>query len=265
MCTIIVLNQMNRTYPLIIAANRDEFYARPTRPPFLLSRHPPVFAGQDLEKGGTWLGVTPSGLACGLVNQRTNQHQPDARSRGEIILTALCHQSLVEARHYLDGLTLADYNPFHLLIADHRSAWVMNGHKRHAWHRLPPGISVLTNGGLNSSSFPKVARVHQLLSDLPNDPTAIFERLTQVLADDWTPDEFPGFEGSELGVEIQRTLHAICVKTPQYGTRSSTILALSSTEPTRFLYADGSPRDALFKDVYPDLVAEYASEGPTGI
>ena len=97
------------------------------------------------------------------------------------------------------------------------------------------------------------------------EPAAILKKLTHVLADDWTPDEFPAFEGSELDVEIQRALHAICVKTPQYGTRSSTIIALSSKEVTRFLYADGSPRDALFKDIYPDLSAEHASLDPTGV
>ena len=249
MCTIIILNRMTSAYPLIVAANRDEFYSRPTRSPGFLSMQPPIFGGQDLEKGGTWLGVTGSGVVCGLVNQRTAHQKTGARSRGEVVLTALKKNSVEAARRYLDDLNLDDYNPFHILVADHGAAWIMSGYPHRSWHQLPPGLSVLTNGGLNADTFPKVNRIRHLLRSSATHHPKLFSQLKRVLADQWMPDTFQAFEGAGLDEHTQRALHAVCVKTPMYGTRSATIVGLSSTVPNQFYHADGCPSDIPFVDL----------------
>ena len=249
MCTIIILNQMNSVYPLIVAANRDEFYSRPTRSPSFLATQPTIFGGRDLEKGGTWLGVTGSGFICGLVNQRTVHQKTGARSRGEVVLTALEAGTVKSAQGYLEHLNLGDYNPFHILVADHRSAWIMSGHPRRSWHQLPPGLSILTNGGLNAQAFPKVNRIQDLLSSPATHELELFIQLQSVLADEWMPDTFQAFEGTGLDEDTQRALHSVCVKTPLYGTRSSTIVGLSPTESIQFHHADGCPSDVPFIDL----------------
>ena len=103
MCTIVVASRLRADFPLLVAANRDEFLGRPALPP--AERSPGLIAGVDLEKGGTWLGATRAGLFVGLTNQHTEHLLgPAPRSRGEVVLGALEAGSLDAALALLRGL-----------------------------------------------------------------------------------------------------------------------------------------------------------------
>src|SRR6476661_554074 len=90
MCTIVALHGVRNDYPLVLATNRDEFYARPSSGPVRLLEQPRTVGGQDLRAKGTWMGVTREGLFVGVTNQRS-WHPPDPkkRSRGELVINAL--------------------------------------------------------------------------------------------------------------------------------------------------------------------------------
>ena len=80
-------------FPLIIAANRDEFHARPTASSHFWEHHPDLLAGTDLQAGGTWLGVTRNGNIAGLTNIRApGTDRSDAMTRGDLVINALLNQ-----------------------------------------------------------------------------------------------------------------------------------------------------------------------------
>ena len=105
MCTILAFHRVHPDASLVIAANRDEFYARPTAPPHLLDAERHIYGGKDLQAGGTWLGVTPDGLFVAVTNQRTlTPPDPSRHSRGELVLQALRCTSLAEVRALIASL-----------------------------------------------------------------------------------------------------------------------------------------------------------------
>ena len=113
MCILFIANKMRRDFPLIIAANRDEFYARPTAPSEFWNSHPTVLAGRDLEAGGTWMGVTRNGMISALTNVREPHNlKQNAISRGELVanwlsLNASTSKDKVEndSEHYLSPVS----------------------------------------------------------------------------------------------------------------------------------------------------------------
>ena len=94
MCILFIARDQRKDFPLIIAANRDEFHARPAKASHIWSSHPPIFAGKDLKAGGTWMGVTRSGRIAALTNIRQpGKERQDAKTRGELVVDYLTHTS----------------------------------------------------------------------------------------------------------------------------------------------------------------------------
>src|SRR5262245_31165887 len=90
MCTIGILHRPDNPHPLVVIANRDEFYARPARPPEILDQAAGVAGGVDAQSGGTWLGVTRGGRIVAVTNQRAAAPPvPGVRSRGAAVREAL--------------------------------------------------------------------------------------------------------------------------------------------------------------------------------
>ena len=119
MCTIVALHGLRPDLPLVIAANRDEAYARPATGAIRLSESPRIVGGRDTLAGGTWMGVTPSGLLVGVTNQRTGKPPgADKRSRGALVMAALAAGTLAEVRALLAATDARLYNPFNLLVGD---------------------------------------------------------------------------------------------------------------------------------------------------
>lgn len=244
MCTIIILRDVARDYPVVIAANRDEYYARPTQAPAPIERAPAI-AGIDLEKGGSWMGATRGGFFVGLTNQRTFRPAEAARrSRGEVVLECLELGEREAVRRHLAGLDAAAFNPFNLIAGDATGldcAYVRDGGVELV--EVPGGLSVLPNDVLDSPEFPKVDRARELLGDdlgaLPW--PELVDRLKRALGDHHKPP-VEGDRGAipEAHVAtVRRELGALCVHTPVYGTRSFTACALSHARTERFVFAEG--------------------------
>src|ERR1700733_6954873 len=119
MCLILIAWRVHPEYPCVLAANRDEFHARPAAPAQWWTDKPRILAGRDLNAGGTWLGLTRSGRLAALTNYRdSGRRAPDAPSRGGLV-TAILDSSSCTADDlaYLGGVG-ATYNGFSLIFTD---------------------------------------------------------------------------------------------------------------------------------------------------
>jgi uncharacterized protein with NRDE domain len=236
MCTLILLDRVVPGVPLVVAANRDEFLKRPAAPPALfrpsVAGRAAFVAPQDLEAGGTWMGVNESGLFVGLTNRRVANLDRSRRSRGLLVRDGLGFRSTRELLAGLEPALETRYNPFHLLAADgERTALVSCGADGMRWRELEPGIHVVGNRDEDEAPAGKVSRVRAAAERI--DPGAPWEevaaRLNEVLSDHGDPDPFEN----------------ACVHSAEYGTRSSALIALG---PARRGYwvAEGPPCRAKF-------------------
>ncbi len=226
MCTLIVLNRVHPDLPVVLAANRDELFARRAQGPRVLVDAPRVVGGRDAVAGGTWLGLTPTGFFVGVTNEAGVAPRPGLESRGQLVLDLLRRGSVGAGRAWLRTLRADAYNPFYLLFGDADGVWV--AHRRGAELHLeavPAGVHVLPNGPLNSARFPKVARVRGLLESPPRGRAALIDQLRGALSDD-----------------------AVCVRGSIYGTRSASIVALRPGGVAFYLHAEGAPDFAPFED-----------------
>lgn len=260
MCTLVVASRLRPDLPLLVAANRDEFLGRPARPPSEL--RPGLFAGVDLEKGGTWLGATASGLFVGLTNQHTEHLLgPAPRSRGEVVLGALQAGSLDRALDVLREVETDLYNPFNLLVGDAERLVVAYSWRgpRMELLDLPPGLHVLANDALGSPLYPKTRRADALARPLlERDWSELGPALGTMLGDHALPplpvpataDPPPATVPDEVALPVcdrelrpvARALQSLCVHTDRgYGTRSATLLAVGQGGLSHYLFADGAP------------------------
>ncbi|MBZ4415695.1 NRDE family protein [Myxococcus sp. RHSTA-1-4] len=257
MCTIVILRQVHPEWPLVLAANRDEFYARPATGPQILRESPRAVGGRDVERGGTWMGVTNEGLFVGLTNQRGGRGQgPAPRSRGEVVLRALEMGGVEAIERYLDTLPGDEFLPFNLLYGDARVlrvAYARSGERRLRREDVPPGIHVLPNDVLDAPALPKVERARMLAAEVAHRPWPELEAgLKALLADPTLPalEQVPVPEaGEDLPRDFLRQLQALCIRTPLYGTRSSTIVALKPGHVGHYLATEVAPGQGPWSDV----------------
>lgn len=218
MCLIVVGWRVHADYPLVIAANRDEFHARPSAAAGFWPGEPDILGGRDLEAGGTWLGATRSGHFAAVTNVREPSQPSGRRSRGA--LTAEFLRSASSPADYAANLVLDDYAGFNLLLADNDSLLYLSN--RDAEPRpLAPGIYGVSNHRLDTP-WPKLLKTRQhfaaALGHLP-DPDACFELLADRAIE---PDESLPATGVPLPWE--RLLSAVFVQSADYGTRASSVL-----------------------------------------
>ena len=240
MCILMVIHQGVPGYPMVVAANRDEYYDRPTRGPHQLAHAPMIWGGQDIRAGGTWLGVNAHGLVIGLTNRRMREDQdndPQRRSRGLLCLEALHRSTAAEAAEFLVNEPPERYNPFNLLIMDtHELLWAAYEGKAHI-RRLEPGLHILANGNINDFDTVRIRRARRLLEHTAYPEwRCCLPLLEQVCRD------------HELGVQDRET---ICMHRDyeRYGTVSSTILALTSeVAGSVYHYAAGQPCTIRYED-----------------
>ena len=221
------------------------------RPPVVLHESPRIVGGRDELYGGTWMGATERGLFVGITNQRSyGLGASSLRSRGEVVLEALRAGDTGGVTRMLEALDPSAYNSFNLLYGDAaglRVAYSRREGTRVEIEAVPDGVHVLPNDCLDSGVFPKVERARALA------PTSgPVEELAAVLRDHDRPpldqvEDPPA--GSRFTRELVRELHALCIHTPAYGTRSSTIVALAPGRVARYLFADGPPCTAALEDV----------------
>ncbi|MBC3868650.1 NRDE family protein [Undibacterium oligocarboniphilum] len=232
MCLIVFAWKLIPGTPLLAAANRDEFYDRPAAPASWWPEAPSVYAGRDLQSGGTWLGIqagentdAPARKFAAITNVRAPADKRDAApSRGELVANYL--QSNVSAQDYIADLrdTVGDYNGFNLLVGDQQDLiWFSNRHQDNPLNgvSLPAGIYGLSNAALDTCWHKVVktkAEFASLLCQLaPED--AFFEMLANT-------NQAPDCRLPDTGVsfEMERLLSSPCIVSSDYGTRVSTLV-----------------------------------------
>jgi uncharacterized protein with NRDE domain len=223
MCTLAVAFQVDRRFPLVVAANRDERLGRPAETWALRDGPLPYAAPRDLQAGGTWIGVSASGLFAAVTNFHTGQSpDPARRSRGELVPLALSAPDAAGARRLLAGRDAAGWNPFHLLVAGPGEAflWWFDGESR-SLDPLAPGLHIVTERSPDG-----------------RDPRGEAVRARWPV--DLAPASLSALLATHDAVDAGR---AICVHgDPVYGTRSSALLRLGASLATSELYvADGPP------------------------
>ncbi len=231
MCLIFVAWRALPDYPLVVAANRDEFFARPTAVADFWPEAPALLAGRDLEAGGTWMGVTRSGRFAALTNFRDPaQMRSGLPSRGALVSGFLTSEDSAES--YLRQTTAKgrECNGYNLLLGDSNELW-WSSNVGDASRKLAPGIYGVSNHLLDTP-WPKVGAgktaLSRALDDLP-DEQGLFDLLRDdsIHADEHLPE-------TGVPLEWERLLSAAFVRSPAYGTRSSTVLVMHRSGRTVF-------------------------------
>ena len=230
MCLVLIAWRADPDYPCVLAANRDEFHARPTVRAEWWRDHPRILAGRDLTAGGTWLGLTRSGRFAALTNYR----DPDLRLREAPGITApsrgLLVTSLLESgASVAEGLTYlrevsANYNAFNVIFSDGRRLGIYESVLKRG-RELGPGIYGLSNHLLDTP-WPKVQTAKNRLQAALSGLTDTAPLLALLRDDKPASDEHLPQTG--VGLEWERLLSSAFVRAPDYGTRSSTIIRIDA-------------------------------------
>ncbi|WP_100402657.1 NRDE family protein [Bacillus sp. FJAT-42315] len=234
MCLINFQFQQHPNYKLIVAANRDEFFARPTKRAHFWEDEPQILAGRDLEKMGTWLGVTTSGRFAALTNFRDPTESTEGKwSRGDIVRSFLSGQ--MEAELFLQRLSeeKAYYPSFNVIVGTADLLWYYNN-RQDEITKMVPGIHSLSNAFLNTP-WPKTERGKQSLQSCVHnkivaDANCLFASLQS--EEQMADEELP-----QTGVSLQweRLLSSMFINSEQYGTRSSTVLTIDRNDRVQFI------------------------------
>jgi uncharacterized protein with NRDE domain len=233
MCLLLLAIQKHPDYKLVLAANRDEYYNRPTAPAAFWDEAPHLLAGKDLRAGGTWLGVTKNGRIAAITNYRDPAVEiSGAPSRGRLVSGFLLSQQ--SPRHFLEGLALEKErcNGFNLIIGERDQLyWFSN--RGDGTHKLSPGIYGLSNRLLDTP-WPKLTRSKEAMAHLiSSEKNASQDALFQMLMDRTIADDNQ-LPDTGVSLEWERILSPIFIASPTYGTRSSTIILIDRQDRVTF-------------------------------
>ena len=223
MCLIVFAWRPGHALPLVVAANRDEFHARPSLPLARWEDAPSVYAGRDLEAGGTWLGIGAEGRFAALTNIRDPAQPLGLRSRGE--LTAAFLQGEQAPLDYLHSLAhqASKYAGFNLLVGDAGQLCFFNSREGEP-RVLPAGIYGLSNARLDTP-WPKLQRAKRALTECLD--AADSEQLLNLLADP-QPASDTQLPDTGVGLATERLLSSVFIAGAHYGTRASTTLLVAA-------------------------------------
>ncbi|MCQ6274939.1 NRDE family protein [Bacillus sp. V3B] len=229
MCLILFAYKKHPKYTLIVAANRDEFYQRSTAPVHYWRDHPEILAGRDLEKMGTWMGITTDGRFSALTNYRNPAELTEGkRSRGELVSEALNYKG--DVKQYMQTL-ISNRNLFpgyNLLAGDVNNLYYYSNIEN-TLQNLGPGIYGVSNHLLNTE-WPKVEKGKKGLSKIliDNEENLVEKLLTLLQNADPAPDHL--LPNTGVSLDWERRLSSLFIKSEDYGTRSSTILFMTDQE-----------------------------------
>ncbi len=225
MCLILFAYRSHPRYRLVVAANRDEFYARATAPLAYWKDSPELLAGRDLEAGGAWMGMTRSGRFAAVTNFRDpTRLRPGAPSRGELVSGYL--QAELSPRHWLETLApgARAYNGFNLLAGDRDNLWYFSNHDGPP-RAVNPGVHGLSNHLLDSP-WPKVEQGRRRLAEIiTRDTEPDLEALFRILEDRHIPPD-TSLPATGVGLAKERMLAPAFIESASYGTRSSSLLLI---------------------------------------
>lgn len=233
MCLIAFAWRAHPRYPLILAANRDEFHHRPTVAAGFWPDAPQLLAGRDQQQGGSWCGITRQGRIAAVTNYRDpSLPELGKRSRGHLVRDyllgsddAMRHAQKVESHK-------PQFSDFNLLLGDRESLFYV-GSRSPGPTRLTPGIHGLSNGRLDMA-WPKVRHACAGLEKLMQQSDIAIDELFAVLgsrriaADAELPD-------TGIGLQMERFLSAPFIVSDGYGTRASTLILMGAEDEARFV------------------------------
>jgi uncharacterized protein with NRDE domain len=233
MCLLALFFRVVEDAPVIVGANREEFYARGGDPPHLLDGPVRIIAGTDPTAGGTWLGLNEHGVVIAVTNRRKSNLPARPRSRGlltrDLLSCASASEAIDRAARELDGGHYAGCN---LLCADSEKAAVIHSADWLRVRPLPPGIHVLANCDVND---PGDRRVQYALGRLARQKYGCGQQVVMAL--------------EELCAESGTDGPPICFRLPDRGTVSSSIIAVRSPLSSGvYLHAQGSPDTTPYAD-----------------
>jgi len=224
MCLIVFAYKSHPKYKFIFAANRDEFYDRPTEQADYWKDNPELLAGKDLQAGGTWMGITKKGRFAAVTNYRDLKNiKEDAPSRGMLTLDFV--NDNISAEKYYENIkpSLQDYNGFNLILGSVDELFYFSTHIN-GIKKLEPGIYGLSNATLNTD-WPKVKKSKDVLSVLlKNDEIHPWELLS--ILNDTRQAKEENLPDTGVGMEWEKILSSIFIQSPKYGTRCSTALVV---------------------------------------
>jgi uncharacterized protein with NRDE domain len=241
MCLILFASGTHTRFPLIVAANRDEAYVRPSAPAHFWNDAPAVYAGRDLEQGGTWLGLTRSGRFAAITNYRQAEpRRAGTRSRGDLtraFLTGTEHPERYLARV---AKRAGEYNGFSLIVGTPGELYFYSNRGSEP-APIAPGVHGLSNHLLDEP-WPKVLRgIDALEAVMDKREADITAALAAALADrEPAPDDFLRATGANL--ERDRLRSAAFIPDDAYGTRASTIVLVGAEGDVLFRESRFGPR-----------------------
>ena len=240
MCLLAILYRAIKGSPILVAANREEFYDRPSSPPSIQSGKPRILCGQDQQAGGTWLGVNQHGMFVGAANRRRIVPPLVFRSRGllcrDLLRTGSARQAVDLAMEELSG---GNYDGVNFIIADAESGWAVHGGDDPEVQELEEGLNVIANHDLNDPRDERVAMCKRLLTLQTLDSSVKFLAVaSKVFARAPSPPGRP----------------SMVIRGHDRGTVSSTLIALGK-KPRDAIYqfADGPPDRVKYEDYSPML------------
>ncbi len=232
MCLIFISFQHHPKYKLAVAANRDEFYHRKTAAANYWSDYPQILAGRDLEAAGTWLGISTSGKISMLTNYRDLKNiNPNAPSRGQLVSDYL--KSSMTAEAYMQSIESEGkkYNGFNLIVGNPEEFWYYSNY-RNGIMKLVPGFYGISNH-LLESPWPKVLIGKQKIAPAFQSNDVDPERIFEILYDDQVADD-DQLPNTGLPLERERALSSMFIKTPNYGSRCSTVVLVERSNKVLF-------------------------------
>lgn len=234
MCILFIALKQHKDFPLILLANRDEYHERPTTKAGFWPEFPELLAGKDEKEGGTWLGLHTNGRVSALTNYRDMKaHREGRLSRGQLVKDYLLSDK--EPESFLEYLQTSNdkYNPYNLFFGNLQSLrFQVYSNMNRVCHELKEGFHGLSNAHLNSD-WPKIAKGLALVKDYILSENLEVEELFQLMQNtEKAPDHLLPDTG--VGLENERFLSSIFIKSPVYGTRSTALVFLKKW-PRKFL------------------------------
>jgi uncharacterized protein with NRDE domain len=232
MCLIFLSLNQHSKYKLIVVANRDEFYNRQTASASFWENHPEILGGRDLEAGGTWMGVNKRGKISMITNYRDLANiNPNAPSRGFLVSDFLLQNNSGE--EYLKQVEkkARQYNGFNLIVGDVNSLWYLSNYKDGV-NQIADGFHGLSNHLLDTE-WPKIKRGSEKLKSILGEATIDPQELFELMYDDIiASDNLLPHTG--LPLERERALSSMFIKSPNYGSRCSTVVLMDKDRNVSF-------------------------------
>lgn len=225
MCTVLFSIKSNSDYEFILAANRDEFFRRPTAPLHFWGAEKSILAGRDLEGGGSWLGVNTKGRFAVLTNFREPMAEKKSfLSRGELVENVLSYSGPVSNFYSVVG-DADKYRGFNLLYGNSKEMYYFSNRKKDVI-LLPPGIYGLSNHFLDSP-WPKVEKGKYRFFQIVDQNQFTNLQLFAMLEDTARPEDSM-LPDTGIGLQWERLLSSIHIRGEIYGTRSAAIITQDS-------------------------------------